>query len=40
MVTLLLRDSDVRAVCDIGSLVTFLDQALRKEAPAPSCRSG
>ena len=30
--TLLLRDSDVRAVCDIGSLVTFLDQALRKEA--------
>jgi ornithine cyclodeaminase/alanine dehydrogenase-like protein (mu-crystallin family) len=32
MVTLLLSDSDVRAVCDIGSLVTFLDQALRKEA--------
>jgi ornithine cyclodeaminase/alanine dehydrogenase-like protein (mu-crystallin family) len=32
MVTLVLRDSDVRAVCDIGSLVTFLDQALRKEA--------
>jgi ornithine cyclodeaminase/alanine dehydrogenase-like protein (mu-crystallin family) len=31
-VTLLLNDSDVRAVCDIGSLVTFLDQALRKEA--------
>ena len=30
--TLLLSDSDVRAVCDIGSLVTFLDQALRKEA--------
>ena len=30
--TLLLNDSDVRAVCDIGSLVTFLDQALRKEA--------
>jgi alanine dehydrogenase len=32
MVTLLLRDSDVRGVCDIGSMVTFLDQALRKEA--------
>jgi alanine dehydrogenase len=31
-VTLLLRDSDVRAVCDIGSLAAFLDQALRKEA--------
>jgi hypothetical protein len=25
-------DSDVRGVCDIGSMVTFLDQALRKEA--------
>jgi hypothetical protein len=32
MVTLLLRDSDVRAVCDIGSMAVFLDQALRKEA--------
>jgi len=32
MVTLLLRDSDVRAVCDIGSMVTYLDQALREEA--------
>jgi len=31
-VTLLLRDSDVRAVCDIGSMVTYLDQALREEA--------
>jgi alanine dehydrogenase len=31
-VTLLLRDTDVRAVCDIGSLAAFLDQALRKEA--------
>ena len=30
--TLLLRDSDVRAVCDIGSMVTYLDQALREEA--------
>jgi alanine dehydrogenase len=32
VVTLLLRDGDVRAVCDIGSMVRFLDQALRKEA--------
>lgn len=32
MVTLLLRDADVRAVCDIGSMAVFLDQALRKEA--------
>src|SRR6202048_2466591 len=32
MVTLLLRDGDVRAVCDIGSMAAFLDQALRKEA--------
>jgi alanine dehydrogenase len=31
-VTLLLRDSDVRAVCDIGSMAVFLDQALREEA--------
>ena len=30
--TLLLRDGDVRAVCDIGSMAAFLDQALRKEA--------
>ena len=36
--TLLLRDSDVRAVCDIGSMVTFLDQALRKEAKGAGAR--
>jgi len=31
-VTLLLSDSDVRALCDIGSMTGYLDQALRKEA--------
>ena len=30
--TLLLSDSDVRAVCDIGAMTGYLDQALRKEA--------
>jgi len=31
-VTLLLSDSEVRAVCDIGSMTGYLDHALRKEA--------
>lgn len=30
--TLLLSDGDVRAVCDIGAMVTYLDEGLRKEA--------
>ena len=30
--TLLLSDSDVRALCDIGAMTGYLDQALRKEA--------
>ena len=30
--TLLLSDSDVRALCDIGLMTGYLDQALRKEA--------
>jgi alanine dehydrogenase len=34
-VTLLLRDPDVRAVCDIGSMVAALEDGLRKEAKGP-----
>jgi len=34
-VTLLVSDSDVRAVCDIGAMVTFLDEGLRTEAKGP-----
>ena len=30
--TLLLSDSDVRAICDIGSMAAYLEHALRKEA--------
>jgi alanine dehydrogenase len=37
-VTLLLSDRDVRAVCDIGAMVTFLDDALRKEAKGPGAQ--
>ena len=36
--TLLLSDRDVRAVCDIGGMVTFLDDALRQEAKGPGAQ--
>jgi hypothetical protein len=31
-VTLLLSDSDVRAICDVGALTAYIEHALRKEA--------
>jgi alanine dehydrogenase len=37
-VTLLLSDSDVRALCDIGSMTGYLDHALRKEAKGGSAQ--
>ena len=32
IVTLLLSDSDVRAICDVGALAAYIEDALRKEA--------
>jgi ornithine cyclodeaminase/alanine dehydrogenase-like protein (mu-crystallin family) len=36
--TLLLSDSEVRAACDIGAMVPFLEAALRKEAKGPGAQ--
>jgi alanine dehydrogenase len=37
-VTLLLSERDVRAVCDIGEMVSALEEGLRKEAKGPGAR--
>jgi ornithine cyclodeaminase/alanine dehydrogenase-like protein (mu-crystallin family) len=38
MVTLLLSDSDVRAICDVGSMAAYIEHGLRKEAKGGRAR--